>query len=315
MSERRYFTALAVFVAAMAAGTALDVHPDRPATFRAGLRVLESDFHAHTRFSDGFLSPFDLVVQADRRGLDVLGITEHQLAFPGKLGRWFSHAIGGPTIVVGEEITTNRYHLIALGLDHTVHAGDPLRTTIDAVHAQGGVAIAAHPVEAFHERFETALDLLDGAEVMHPLVYGTGRRQAFGGAQRAGWSWDSMRDFYVHAKEKGYNLTAIGSSDYHFFSPLGVTRTLVFAERDDEASVLEALRRKKTVVYDLKGQAYGDPELVAALEAEPYVPREVDYNYRGSGTLDRIARLVGWFALLALVLLPRPRARTDEDAG
>jgi hypothetical protein len=311
MNERAFVVALAIFFGAVAVGTASDVHPKRPAQFRAGLRVLECDFHAHTRFSDGFLSPLDLVIQADRRGLDVLGITEHQLAFPGKLGRWFSKAIGGPTIVVGEEITTNRYHLIALGLDHGVHAGDPLRETIEAVHAQGGVAIAAHPVEAFHERFETALDLLDGAEVMHPLVYGSGRRQAFGGAPRAGWSWDSMRDFYLRARAQGHDLAAIGSSDYHFFSPLGVTRTLVFAERDDEAAVIDAIKKKKTVVYDLKGEAYGDPALIAALEAEPYEMRQVDYNYTGSSLLDRVARIVGWLALLAMVLLPRPRPRIE----
>src|SRR5262249_15839880 len=115
------------------------------------------------------------------------------------------------------------------------------------------------------------------------------------------------------AREKGYPLMAIGSSDYHFFSPLGVTRTLVFAERDDEAAVLDALRKKRTVVYDLKGNAYGDPALIAALEAEPSVPRAVDSNSGGSGLLDRAARLVGWLALLALVLLPRPRSRAGED--
>ena len=311
MSERAFFAATVVFLGATLVGTVVDEKPPRPAAFRAGFRVLEGDFHAHTRFSDGLLSPFDLVIQARRRGLDVLGITEHNMTFPGQMGRWFTRAIGGPTVIVGEEITTNRYHLIAVGLQHRVHAGDPLRTTIDAVHAQGGVAIAAHPVEAFHERFETAIDLLDGAEVMHPLVFGSGGRQSIGGSARAGWTWESMRDFYVRARADGHELTAIGSSDYHFFSPLGVTRTLIFAQDDDEASVVEALRRHRTVVHDLNGQAYGDAALIAALEAEPYEPRAVDYNYGGSGVIDRVTRILGWLALLALVLCRRP-ARSAE---
>ena len=81
------------------AGTALDRAPPRPASYRAGYRVLEADFHAHTRFSDGFLSPFDLVLQADRRGLDVLAITEHNITFPGMMGRWFARRVGGPEVM------------------------------------------------------------------------------------------------------------------------------------------------------------------------------------------------------------------------
>ncbi|HVY46187.1 MAG TPA: hypothetical protein VHB21_09925, partial [Minicystis sp.] len=203
MKERGFFLAAAVFLGATAVGTAIDGAPPRPAVFRAGYRVLEADFHAHTRFSDGFLSPLDVVLQARRRGLDALAVTEHNLAFPGEMARWFSRAIGGPTILVGEEITTNRYHLIAVGLRERVHAGDPLRETIAAVHAQGGVAIAAHPVTPFHARFETALDVLDGAEVMHPLAYAAAQGD---GAARAGWSWTSMRDFYLAARASGHPL-------------------------------------------------------------------------------------------------------------
>jgi len=85
--------------------------PERPATYRGGYRVLEVDLHAHTRFSDGFLSPFDLVLQARRRGLDALAITEHNILFPAQLGRWFSRLTSGPTILVGEEVTTRRFHV------------------------------------------------------------------------------------------------------------------------------------------------------------------------------------------------------------
>lgn len=285
----------AALVASIAAGTLVDGLPRHdPIAVRGRYLVLEADFHAHTRFADGFLSPFDLVLQGSRRGLDVLAITDHNIAFPAKMGRWFSPIVGGPTILVGEEVTTRTYHLHGVGLRDRVDASLPLPEVIDAIHRQGAVVIAAHPAGRYRDAFLPELDHVDAAEVMHPLVYG----QARGG----GWSWESMRDFYTSALASGHRLTAIGSSDYHFFSTLGVCRTLVFAENDGEGAVMDALRAGRTVVYDLEGRAYGDPALAALLAREPYTFRREDYGYRGEGPLDRVARVVGWLGMLGLVL-------------
>jgi hypothetical protein len=284
-------------------GTFVDPVPDRAVSMRGGLRVLEADFHAHTRFSDGVLSPLDLVIQARRRGLDVLGVTEHNMVFPATMARWYSPRIGGPTIVVGEEVTTRAFHVHAIGIEKKIEPRQPLSKIIDDIHAQGGVAIAAHPVKAFWPYFLPVRDKLDGTEVMHPIAYG--------GRGDATWRWEQMRSFYVEARANGTKLTAIGSSDYHFFSPLGITRTLVFTEHDDAASVLDALKRGRTVVYDLDGGAYGDPEMIALLAREPYTPRAQDYGYRGVSALDRVARALGWLGLVGLLLFA-PRRRESE---
>ncbi len=294
-----------LFALGIVVGTLVDPFPDRAVSMRGGLRVLEADFHAHTRFSDGVLTPFDLVVQARRRGLDVLGVTEHNMVFPAKLARWFSPKIGGPTIVVGEEVTTKAFHVHAIGVERKVEPRQTLGAIVDDIHAQGGVAIAAHPVEHFWPWFMPVRDRLDGAEVMHPIAYG--------GRGDASWRWSQMRDFYLDARAAGYSLTAIGSSDYHFFSPLGITRTLVFAERDDAASVVDALKRGRTVVYDLDGQAYGDPALIELLAREPYTMRAQDYGYAGAGTLDRVARVAGWLGLVGLLLFRPTRRRRDSE--
>ncbi len=275
-------------------GTAQDRMPARTASYRDGWRVLEADLHAHTRFSDGFLSPFDLVLQARRRGLDVLAVTEHNITFPAFMARWFAEATGGPTILIGEEITTRRSHLIAVGLTSRVDASQPLASAVDAIHRQGGIAVAAHPVARFQPAFEAELDHLDAAEVMHPLAYG--------GRGDNAWRWVEMRDFYLRALASGHRLTAVGLSDYHAFSPLGLTRTLLFAKDDSAEAALDALKAGRTVVHDLEGNAYGDPALISALQREPYVPRPQDYDYRGSGFADRVARGLGWLGLVGLVL-------------
>jgi PHP domain len=275
-------------------GTLQDRIPARTASYREGWRVLETDLHAHTRFSDGFLSPFDLVLQARRRGLDVLAITEHNVIFPALMGRWFARATGGPTILIGEEVTTRRFHLHGVGLTERIDADLPLEGVIDAIHRQGGIAIAAHPVARYHAAFDAVLAKLDAAEVMHPI--------AFGGRGDGAWRWGEMRDFYEQALASGHRLTAVGSSDYHAFSVLGLCRTLVFARDDSAEAVLEALKAGRTVVYDLEGKAYGDPTLAAALEREPYLMPPQDYGYHGSGPLDRAARGLGWLGLVGLIV-------------
>ena len=301
MIGARLRTGSAVVIAAAALiGTLVDDAPPRPPVLRAGLRVLEVDLHAHTRFADGFLSPFDLVLQARRRGLDALAITDHNILFPAKMGRWFSRAIGGPTILLGEEVTTRGYHVHAVGLTEHVDASMPLGRVIDEAHRQGAIVIAAHPVKRFWPALVPVRSKLDATELMHPLAFG-------GRGDQDGWRWSEMREYYEGAAAEGRTLTAVASSDYHFFSPLGVTRTLVFAKSEGEADVMGALRSGKTVVFDLSGRAYGDPELVRALEEEPYVMRAQDYNYRGNGALDRVARVAGLIALIGLVLFGRKR--------
>ncbi|MDB4998756.1 MAG: hypothetical protein JWM74_6188 [Myxococcaceae bacterium] len=281
----------------------------RPVVMRGGYRVLEADFHAHTTFSDGGLSPFDLVVMAERRHLDVLAVTEHNAVFPAKMARAFSRAVGGPVIVVGEEVTTSRYHLIALGLEDAVVARQPPADVVDEIHARGGFVIAAHPVKHFQSALLPLRDRLDGAEVMHPLAF----------ADRGGdWRWTDMRAFYMDqagSPAPDHVLTAIGSSDYHWASVLGLVRTWVFIDpnaRLDEHAVLDALRAHATVVRGPGGELFGDPELVRVLRAEPMPPHAEpdDYGYRGRSTFDRVTRALGWLGLLMLVLL-RKRAERE----
>ena len=100
MFRAEFLVALAAIGMAVAIGTTLDHRPERPVEMRAGYRVLQADFHAHTRFSDGFLSPMDLVDHAARRGLAVIAVSEHNQVFPGKVARAYSNWCHGPTVVV-----------------------------------------------------------------------------------------------------------------------------------------------------------------------------------------------------------------------
>lgn len=292
--------AMAMVALGVAAGVAFDARPARPPAYRGAYRVLEADFHSHTTYSDGTLSPLTLVRQAERRGLDVLAVTEHNTTVAGRLARGWSEMTGGPLILVGEEVTTSAYHLIAAGIDHTVSPYRSLEAVVADIHAQGGVAIAAHPVRRFQPGLASVRSDLDGVEVMHPIAYRSGG---------SSWRW---RDLVSYWETSTPRPAAIGSSDYHFASVLGLCRTLLFVrEPVTAASVLDAVRDKRTVVTGKDGELFGDPALVELLRREPWAPRDVDYAYRGDGVADRVLRLVGLagVAMLAFVRVRRPKAR------
>jgi hypothetical protein len=265
--------------------------------------VLDGDFHVHTRFSDGFLSPIDVVIDAQRKALDVIAITEHNMVLPAKIGRWFAERFDGPLVLVGEEITTNQQHLIAVGLERAVAGDTPLRDAIREVHAQGGVAIAAHPVQRFWSKFEPVQAELDGLEVVHPI--------ALRESGSSGWRWGEMIEFYETTKKTHANIAAIGSSDFHFFGALGVCRTHLFVRERSAKAVLEAIKNGRTVTFGPDGRAFGDRELVALLEREPLPARNVGPGYPPESMFDALARTLVWLALVGLVLI-RPRAKPQS---
>ena len=98
-------------------------------------------------------------------------MTPHNHIWVAQLGQWFSRLSGGPIVIVGEEIhsTAYGYHILALGIENTIGWRQQAGSTIDEVHQQGGVAIAAHPVVPFAKYDAEAMRKLDGAEVVHPI--------------------------------------------------------------------------------------------------------------------------------------------------
>jgi hypothetical protein len=293
----------AMLVAGIAGGMVYDPTPARPEIHRAGYRVLEGDFHVHTTLSDGSLTPLGVARQAERHGLDVIALTEHNSALPGAVGRAWSRLRGGPIVLRGEEVTSSKFHLIAVGIEGTVSPDQPLKDVIAEIHRQHGVAIAAHPVKRYWAEYEPLRDDLDGSEVMHPLAYSAGF---------AGWKWEDLRAFY----EKRPGLMPIGSSDYHWGTHMGLCRTYVFVnEPVTEDAVLEALRARRTVVVDREGRYYGPPPLVDAMANEPIPARAIDYRYAGEGLGDRILRAIGFFGLVGLVLMGARTRRTSDIAA
>ena len=278
-----------VFIFLLVVGLAIGSWLDRPVVSQplelGDYHVVEADFHVHSFLGDGILSPFNVVLEARRRGLHAFALTNHNQLVAARLARWFSQKVDGPIVLVGQEITAPGWHIVAAGLRRTVSWRTDALEAIREVHDQGGVAIAAHPVEELWPALseEVAVEL-DGAEMLHPLVYGDekGKRD--------------LREFFRRARQTNPGLAAIGSSDFHALQSLGICRTLVFVESLDEKGVLEAIRSGRTVVIDENARPHGDAALIRLLEARALEPVEQQSSFSIAGGIAWIG-LAGWLFL------------------
>jgi hypothetical protein len=278
---------------AIVLGTLADRAPSAVPVTLGGYQVLQADFHIHgTIFSAGLLTPWDLVTQAPRQHLDVIAITPHDQLFPSRLAQFFARITGSATItIIGEEVRGAAYHLIALGTSRHVSPLQPAADAIAQIHAQGGFAIAAHPSDVYWPAYDAAaMRALDGAEICHPSIYFNEDRR------------DDLRAFFQRANGR---LTAIGSSDFHGFGRMGVCRTLIFARQRTADAVFEALRARRTVVFDELGNtSYGNAALIQLLAEHPSEATRLRTSTDDppSSALLRIARLLGIVTMLSVVL-------------
>ncbi len=151
------------------------------------------NLHCHTTFSDGSLTPKQLMAQATQLGLKHIAITDHhnidaylQLTFNDTYNQLdiSKYPKLWPGIEISCLIKNCLVHVIGLDFDinnidlkpytkgESVN-GSALsgKVVIDAIHAAGGVAILAHPARyRIHFRdliYESANLGIDGAEVWY----------------------------------------------------------------------------------------------------------------------------------------------------
>ena len=229
-----------------------------------------------------------MVIDARYQGLDAIAITGHRQTLDAKWGRWFSEQIGGPIVLVGEEIPEIPHHVIAVGIHTTVDSALPIREQVDEIHRQGGVAIAAHPGQFFWPGFEPVMDRLDGTEVCHPATF----------------DYPQFRP-EIEEFNRRTGAAAIGSSDLHGPGRLGMCRTFLFVREASAAGILEAIRAKRTVVYGRDNQVYGNPGLVRIAEADGRLRRMANTDYPMS-LFDRLSQILG-IAGFALLITTSPR--------
>lgn len=164
------------------------------------------------------MEPATVVRLAKRRGLDGIAVTDHDTIEGALEARRL--AGDGFLVIIGEEVTTRAGDIIGLFLKEKVEGPDPV-AVIDAIHAQGGVALLPHPFSktlGVDEQVARKLDACEGFNHRYSLD-------------------DSTSEAAPFALE--YDLTLTGSSDAHRYRDIGCGRTFVPAETSE--GVREAL--------------------------------------------------------------------------
>jgi predicted metal-dependent phosphoesterase TrpH len=100
----------------------------------------------HTQYSDGQDSPAEVLEWAERVGLDVIAITDHDCIDGAEIAADLAARSGtGPDVIVGEEVSSHDGHILGLFISRLIQPGMSAEDTVAAIHEQGGLAIAAHP--------------------------------------------------------------------------------------------------------------------------------------------------------------------------
>jgi predicted metal-dependent phosphoesterase TrpH len=281
----------ALSIALLAAGLLIGTLSPRSATRRAPTvdryTVLTADFHVHAYPGDGALTPSRLREQAARHGIDVITIANHNQLHAARLLP-VSDDPADPIVILGAEITNPGYHLVGVGISHFVNWDQPAARAIDEVHAQGGVAIAAHPTRDYSGGWDDeAIARLDGVEAAHPAL-----------AEGDEVEGEFAR-FVERARALNPGIAAIGSSDFHLHDRLGRCRTYVFAHERSAAAVIEAVRAGRTVAEAADGRLFGDPALVTLVDRVRGSANETQMRH---WAYDSFSALCTWLGVAGLML-------------
>lgn len=172
-----------------------------------------ADPHCHTTASDGMVSPAELVLAARAAGLDLIAITDHDTM---RNAREVCErgAEAGLAVVMGMELTTRwpaQTHVLGWFLGEPVRSGMSLEDTVDAIHAQDGLAVIPHPFMPTYfascqpGMLERLIEsrVVEGLEIVHTAPTTRARQQRL------------ERFHATHADRLG---ARIGGSDSHFGS-------------------------------------------------------------------------------------------------
>lgn len=258
------------------------------------------DTHVHTCESpDSLADPAQILKAAYRSGLSGIAITDHNtMQGVGAVQRAAARLIRRGQlpatffVIPGEEISSSDGHIIGLFLTREIQSEMTALETITSIHAQGGIAIAAHPLLP-HSLGKLAKTLpFDGVETMN-----NAEELAF--ALKAHSVRNRRISFYADVDK-----ARIGSSDAHDSQSLAACYTLVQSSASPEDMRAAILAGKTTPMASVCGdeqQSFarrGLPRTLAlfqtATDLSPFVQRLTHSNR------------------VTLLLAPAPRLAWDK---
>lgn len=196
--------------------------------------IAVADIHTHTMYSgftkykflsfpDSVTTPRTSIKVAEKMGLNFLCITDHNTIKGALVAQKFNKDL----VVIGEEISSNDGEVLGLFLQEEIDPGLSAEETIEQIHKQDGIAIAAHPFSAHCSCVGKKMNTLkfDGIEVFNSL----------------------HRDGYSNALalEKCNGHARLGGSDAHASYMIGNGYTLFNGSSEEDFR--NAIKNRQTI--------------------------------------------------------------------
>ena len=191
------------------------------------------DTHIHSTYSpDSSSSVAEIVKYSRKIGLDAIAIADHDTMKGSMEAKDRFKGIKDFVIIPAMEISTNKGHIVALGIKEEISPGLDPKETVELIRDQGGIAVAAHPFVRYREGLFSRISSLD-VDALETL----NSRYIFG---YSNWRARKM------AEET--KIPQLGASDAHFLGAIGSCVTELEADFDVE-SILEVILSGKTNVF------------------------------------------------------------------
>jgi predicted metal-dependent phosphoesterase TrpH/glycosyltransferase involved in cell wall biosynthesis len=198
------------------------------------------DLHMHTDHSPDCATPVDLLLDtAKRRGLGAIAVTDHNEISGALEAR---ERANGIKVIVSEEVkTAHEGEVIGLFIEEKIPRGMSMKETIDAIHAQGGLAYVPHPFDRLHSvpDYEHLLKVVEDIDIL----------EVFNARVAVPRFNEEARRFAAK-----YRVVAGAGSDSHVTQGLGTVK-IRMRDFDGAAEFLESLReadilhRRKSLIY------------------------------------------------------------------
>jgi hypothetical protein len=245
-----------------------------------------ADLHVHSTFSDGKMNIPELVDFYGTRGFGAIAITDHIVehqAFLGRAAGYLNLALSPATfpiykaiiqseadrawrkyrmvVIAGFELSKNSWfnhrsaHILGIGIKEFMTADGDIKDLARGIRAQGGLAIAAHPVST--GKFE-------------PQTFHLWSRREELRHEFDAWEVASGVKYFSEVQESGLPLLA--TSDLHRPNQINSWKTVFTCERSQDA-ILESVRAQ-----DLSFTFYQEPAVESSNRRARWVRRPRAHN-------------------------------------
>lgn len=197
---------------------------------------IKLDLHVHSeRSPDGIMAIEEIVSLAKARGLNGAAVCDHDLALVD--APWFDDFL----LIPGVEVSTQFGHLLGLFITGPVETKDFFQA-VETIHAQGGLAVLAHPFEHSRDgsRLAPAVPVLDGVEVQNSR------------ADRKNHDANRLARSFA----KVCRLRPFGGSDAHCPQEVGNSFTTVEAAEPTLDAVKDALMTGEVLAQGRRSRAW-----------------------------------------------------------